>query len=911
MKNLPFVFLIIILITAGLQGQAIVTISGEVLSQWDKKEIGNVVIEIENHQILAIIDSQGKFKITTSLVGNYILYVHAPDFISKRIPIILENEPVSLGIIYLERDITLERSENLITLTESDLSEVDQGSITSGLLQATKDIFLRRAAFDFGQAFFKVRGYGSENGVVLLNGIAMNKLANGRPQWNNWGGLNDVTRNQEFIQGLLPSKHHFGSILGTTNIDTRPSGFRPGIRISTSFSNRTYVGRVMATYSSGIQKNGWSYSVSASRRWAKQGYMNGTLYDAFSLFGALEYKINEKQNIYLTTVFASNRRGRSSALTQEIFGLIGRKYNPYWGEQKGEIRNSRESKVVAPIFMLNHTYKTNMVSVNTGLSYLFGANSKSRLGYYNAPNPDPSYYRNLPSFYINSPIGANFNNAALAEKAFLENHQLNWEKIYTANAKGNAASYVLYNDVTKDNIFNVKSTANIKISKMLSADFGFTFQKLTSANYAKIKDLLGAEHHLDIDAFSTTKNDIHGVLEKKTDAIFNYHYNLNVQEISAFAQLKFQRNKWNGFLAGNYANKNYQREGVFQNERFLENSNGLSFKQRFLDVSVKGGLGYRITGRHWLQMNLGNVSRAPTLQNTFINPRENNYIIPNLKSEKITTFDFSYFMRLPSLTGRITSFFTNFKQISDVNFFFINSGVGSDFVQEVVTDISKQHIGVEIGLEYKASASVNLSAVMGLGKYTYTNNPNVAINFDTSDALEEVLDLSGNIDLGKANINNFNLAQGPQKAFAFGVEYRDPKYWWISATTNFLGNNYANISTILRTKSFYLNPETGVPFLNATEENVRKALAQKKLDDFYLLNLVGGKSWLVNKRYISVFVSINNVFDAVYRTGGYEQSRNGNYAQFVKDNLGGSPSFGNKYWYGYGRTYFINLAFSF
>ena len=88
-------------------------------------------------------------------------------------------------------------------------------------------------------------------------------------------------------------------------------------------------------------------------------------------------------------------------------------------------------------------------------------------------------------------------------------------------------------------------------------------------------------------------------------------------------------------------------------------------------------------------------------------------------------------------------------------------------MQEVVTDISKRHIGAEIGLEYKASASVKLSAVVGLGKYTYRGNPNVAINFDTSDELEEVLDLSGNIDLGKANINDFNLAQGPQKAFAF------------------------------------------------------------------------------------------------------------------------------------------------
>ena len=60
-----------------------------------------------------------------------------------------------------------------------------------------------------------------------------------------------------------------------------------------------------------------------------------------------------------------------------------------------------------------------------------------------------------------------------------------------------------------------------------------------------------------------------------------------------------------------------------------------------------------------------------------------------------------------------------------------------------------------------------------------------------------------------------------------------------------------------------------------------------------------------------MFASINNVFDAVFRTGGYEQSRNGNYGQLFHDNLSGSPSFAPKYWYGYGRTYFINVAVSF
>src|SRR5690606_4153880 len=176
---------------------------------------------------------------------------------------------------------------------------------------------------------------------------------------------------------------------------------------------------------------------------------------------------------------------------------------------------------------------------------------------------------------------------------------------------------------------------------------------------------------------------------------------------------------------------------------------------------------------------------------------------------------------------------------------------------------------------------------------------------------EDLTNPDGNVDLGISKIKGYRLAQGPQQAYALGIEYRDPKYWWVGMTANYLANNYPGISSILRTQSFYLDPETGKPFPNATDENVNKLLAQKKLDDFYLLNLIGGKSWLIHGKYIGVFASINNVFDTVFRTGGYEQSRNGNFGQMEQDNLGGTPSFGPKYWYGYGRTYFLNVAISF
>jgi hypothetical protein len=49
-----------------------------------------------------------------------------------------------------------------------------------------------------------------------------------------------------------------------------------------------------------------------------------------------------------------------------------------------------------------------------------------------------------------------------------------------------------------------------------------------------------------------------------------------------------------------------------------------------------------------------------------------------------------------------------------------------------------------------------------------------------------------------------------------------------------------------------------------------------------------------------------NVLNRTYKTGGYEQARN-NFRQIDQDVSSGTPSFGPKYFYGYGRTYFVNL----
>ncbi|MBS9462526.1 carboxypeptidase-like regulatory domain-containing protein [Flagellimonas sp. 389] len=908
-------FLVVLCCTTFLWGQGVTIISGSIKDAATKNPIQNVVIKIDGSSKEFFTDNQGHFEVTTSSIGEQYLKISALDFLSKQFMVALDGEPINLGDIFLEQDITLEKTANLITLTDNDIAEDDATvSGSSGLLQSTKDIFLNRAAFDFGQAFFRVRGYDSSYGKVLLNGIPMNKLFDGRPQWNNWGGLNDVIRNQEFSSGLAPNRYTFGGILGNTNINTRPSQLRSGIRLSSSASNRTYSGRLMATYNSGVQANGLAYTISLSRRWAKTGYMEGTLYNAYSFFGALEYKLNHQNSLGLTTILAKNRRGRSSAITEEVFNLMGNRYNPYWGSQEGNIRNSRERTIFEPLVILNHFLRSDKCKLTTGIAYQFGNNNRSRLGYYNAPNPDPTYYRYLPSFNVNSPIGADFTNASLAKEGFLRNPQIQWAQIYNANsntAANGKAAYLLYDDVVEDKLIAVSSSFDYKISDNMSFGAGVHYKTLSSENFARIQDVLGADFHEDMDAFSNTLNDINGSETKTEGEKFNYDYALNTSEVEAFGQMNLTFKRWSGFASGTYSNFGTLRNGLFQNERFLENSFGNSEKISFSDFGFKSGGTYFISGRHWLNVNGAIINKHPTLQNIFINPRENNNSVPEIQQETISSLDVNYIVKLPDVTGRISAFYSRFQNTTDINFFFVDSGLGSDFVQEVITGLDRLHKGIELGVVYEVSSSVKLSLVGNLASYVYASNPSVEINFDTVGLAEELIAPEGNIDLGIAQLKDLKLAQGPQTAFAFGVEYRSPKYWWLGATTNYLADNYANVSTITRTQSFLIDPDTGLRFPDATIENVAKILEQQKLDDFYLLNLVGGKSWLVNKKYISAFVSVNNAFDQTFRTGGFEQSRNGNYGQLKQDNLSGSPSFGPKYWYGFGRTYFLNLAISF
>ena len=153
------------------------------------------------------------------------------------------------------------------------------------------------------------------------------------------------------------------------------------------------------------------------------------------------------------------------------------------------------------------------------------------------------------------------------------------------------------------------------------------------------------------------------------------------------------------------------------------------------------------------------------------------------------------------------------------------------------------------------------------------------------------------------------MASGPQNAYSLGFEYRDPNYWWVGATANFFSNIFVDIAPLNRSSNFYEDAD-GLPFNDYDPDLARELLQQEKFNDYMVINLVGGKSWRIKGKYVSVFATVNNLFGEEYKSGGFEQGRNANFRQLRDDKALNKPVFGNRYWYGRGTTYFLNVNLS-
>lgn len=901
-------------------------------------------------------DKIGYFQFVDLENGHYQIVISKPNFETKVMEFdVTEEKKKDLGVITLYSTLTGADQGLAIIENSGDEENTSQGS-TVGLLQSSQDVFSRIAAYDLGAYWFRPRGIDGRSGETMMNGVSMVKSDNGNVDFSNWGGLNEITRYPEISSNHSPSEYAFGGASSVIYKNTNASEYRKGFQATYSLTNRNYRNRASLRYSSGMNKNGWAVTAMGARRWAQEGINEGTFYDAYGAFLGVEKRINDAHTVTASAFAAPYRRSTSSPSTQEVYDYRGVHYNSYWGWQDGEKRSERVKTGFQPIFQLQDFWKINKkASLRTAVSYQFGTDKGSRLDWQSVQNPSPTYYRYLPSYFDSLDGNASLpvedgQTATTAQQAYAESlagwqsgnpeyTQINWDALYRRNmsqpngdyygAIGKRALYFQVNDVSEDKIFNAGTHFTYDFSDTSKFILNLSYQNYQSDLYREVKDLLGADFALNRDPFAATNqpgksgfyNEGETDIAKKVGDKINYSYGFARQEVKVNPGLKFQTGKFDVFVSGLAGYSTSRREGYFKHYLY-EDSYGKSPNYEFLNFGLKGQIIYKVDGRNFLVYNGAYFSQAPFLEDLFINPRVNSSVAPNIENTVINANDLSYVVNSPFIKLRLTGFLVDTENDTNVQRFFADGiqlqtagtdgevgNVQSAFVTQIMSNVEKRNMGVEVGVDVKVLPTLSLQGLASYGQYTYRNDPNV---YFASDASGTFADGNAYLDFGKAYLKNSRQGGTPQQGYSLGFRYNSPKYWWLGANWNYLDDNFLDPSALLRTERFVQNPVTGTPYGDVTEPELRRLLEPTRLPSAYFLNANVGKSWRFGSYYVLITASVNNILDNTkYITGGFEQTRRVTFPGYVEEKGREYSLFGPKYWFTQGRSYFVNLQFRF
>jgi hypothetical protein len=664
-------------------------------------------------------------------------------------------------------------------------------------------------------------------------------------------------------------------------------------------------------------KNGWAFSGSMSHRYGTQGYIKGTYFQGTSFFASVDRKINDNHTLNLVVFGAPLRRGRSTGSIQEMNDLSGSNYyNGNWGYQDGVVRNSREYRINQPVAMLRHDWKiSRRTSVITNLGMQWGTYASTRINQFNSPDPRPDYYRKLPSYATDPAVKELITNYLSADE---NNRQVDWANLYAANSTniqtitnadgiqgnnvtGKLAAYMLEEEHSDNTKYSFNTIINSQLSNQLNLTGGMQYLQENVHYYRKLDDLLGADFFVDYNTFairdypnnpSVKQNDL-----DRPDRIirqgdkYGHDYNINVSKASAWSQFTYKTGKMDYFVAGNIVNQSFYREGFTKTGLFPDNSLGKSEVLNFLNFGLKGGISYKIDGRNYLNANASYRTRAPFASEVFVSPRIRDQVVSNITNEKITSAEVSYLARYTRLKGRVTAFYSDFKDKLTNDVYYHEEF--RTFVNYIQTGIHRRHMGVELGLEYNLNARISFTAAGSVGQYIYTSRPLATISRDNS-AEPYVQDRT-------IYINNYYVPGMPQKAGTVGIRYSSSKFWFFNVNLNGFADNYLAFNPDRRTAE-------AVSGVNPAEQSdlFNSIIAEEKLPNAFTVDVFCGKSLRFKDRStLNINLNVSNLLNNQnFKTGGFEQLR----FDFESKNVNKFPP---RYFYAFGTNFSLNLSYVF
>lgn len=940
-------------------------VKGVVVDRSSKTALDGAVLKLySGTQEIATVrtGADGSFYIPDLKDGMYDLVIENSNYLQSKV-----NVTVNDGYVKNMFKLSLTPVHKVGEVDDASFTEFDlddsgyQDSPT--ILFGQNDVFNNIAGYNFSSVRFRVRGYSSESQDVYMAGVRMNDAITGYTPYSLWSGLNEAVRSKESVNGSEISDYGFGGYNGLTNIDPMASKVRTGWRGSVLTNSALYRLRLMMTYSSGELDNGWSYAFSASARLGGNDWIKGVYYRSFGYYGSVEKKFGEEHKLGLTFMAAPGQRGAQNGSTQEVYDLMGdNMYNSNWGYYNGKVRNARVKKTHEPIAILKYDFipESKKLKASATVLYRFGKNGYTALDWYDAPDPRPDYYRNLPSYFFmdNTDYNRlNYSKYMWAKEQWEQDipsiTHINWDRLYAVNAMnstadGNRSKYVIEERRTDQQDLNFAANAKWSPVNCFTLAGGLSYKWNRTEYYKILDDLLGGDYYVNIDQFAERdyassvtmyQNDLDYYLKNgkaqtlKQGDKYGYDYYANVRRAEAWVSGKFSKFGLDVALAGRIGYTKYWREGLLRKGLFpgldangqpmtyegkvittydpitgdAITSLGKSEVKDFLTGAAKLNVSYVIPGGHRVYANAAFIADAPNFNQAFISPRTRNSIVPNLKANKTLTADLNYAYSNSGYDVRVTGYYTAIKDQSKVMSFYDDAQ--NSFTNFAMSGIDQRHIGLELGFKVPLPVpNLALQGVVSYGQFVYTSNPKMYQTYDNSAAIVE--DTYGvTIPYWKSHptadgktVKHY-VSGTPQLATSLGLSW-NKNYWFVDADVDYFDFAYLDMNPLYRTDMATSGPDKTV-----TPTEIEYMAAQEKFKGAVLVNASVGKSWYIKRNYqLGFSLQVKNILNTTnLRTGGYEQTR-------LVDNTVSKERyyrFDSKYFYMSGINYMLNIYFRF
>lgn len=893
-------------------------ISGVVVDKDTGAPISEATVILEGQNKVVTTSPTGDFSITNAAPGEVSMVIVAYGYSDLVKKVTIANNVVeNLGKIALSADIYSSTSgmldDNLL-VSESVLEDEEGNSqVVGALVGASDNVYYQTASYDFNVMRFRYRGYDQEYSDTYINGVNFNEPIRGRFNYSMLGGMNNAFRNRTVSLGSSVSSAGVGAIGGTTNIRTFAKDYSPGIRASLAYTNSTYYARAMFTYSTGLNSHGWAATVSAIGRYAHEGIYPGSFYNSGGLFLSLQKVINPQHSLSLTAFGAPTSRAGNSAIYEETAELAGSyRYNPNWGYQNGKKRSARVVESFDPTAILNWVWTPKMgTELNAGLGVRLSKYASSALNWYNAADPRPDYYRYLPSYYDEGSATRDLYTELWQTDESMR--QINWDNLYRTNELNNlqfeqtgkekGSTYILENRHSNQVNYQLNVTLNHRLNDYMTMQAGIGANHTKGMYFKTIKDLLGGMYWRDVDQFSERdfpensqmlQNDLNNPNRRvyKGDK-FGYHYDINVYKVNAWLQNRINLSKWDINYALKLSHTTFQRDGKMRNGRSPQNSYGKGVRHNFDNAGINVGAVYKADGHNNILVNAIYETRAPLADQSYISPRIKDDAISDLKSERIFSADISYMFNYRNFKGVISAYYTD--MANGVKKYAFYDDRYSTFMNYVLTNVRRVYKGVEFGIAYNVTPDVILSFAGTYARYQYKNRPTGTRSFENGTSPDTTQTVY---------LKNYFVGGTPQQAYNVGIDWAAPNRWFFNINASWMGDSYVDISPV---RHEYM-PDLYKMVSNEAElkELYNSITTQEKLRDAFVLNLSIGKLIYLNRTAsMNINLNIENLLNnKKIMTGGYQQGR----LDYTNMNIAKFP---NKYYYGQGIRFFVNVGVRF